>query len=64
MGVSWRECGGGVSLYSKVGSFELLIQLESLEPWPETSKLVRRVESHKSNCQTGSQVCEIGWSFI
>ena len=47
MGVSWRECGGGVSLYSKVGSFELLIQLESLEPWPETSKLIRRVEFHK-----------------
>ena len=44
MGVSWRECGGGVSWYSRVGGFELLIQLESLEPWPETSKLVRRVE--------------------
>ena len=38
MGVSWRECGGGVSWYSRVGGFELLIQLESLKPWPETSK--------------------------
>ena len=64
MGVSWRECGGGVSLYSRVDGFELLIQLESLKPWPETSKLMRWVEFHKNNCQTGSQVCGIGWSLL
>ena len=37
-----------------MGGFELLIQLESLKPWPETSTLMRRVEFHKSNFQTGS----------
>ena len=30
-----------------MGGFELLIQLESLKPWPETSTLMRRVSSIK-----------------